>query len=102
MRELTGVGIAIYMTVFVVMYFLNRSGEFVAGGWFYYLSWMGFLSAMFHSVTWFGVTMKVTPFDLPKWVEKLGFISILLIWGGVSYVLMSTFYDLAHTYINYA
>ncbi|MDP2625059.1 MAG: hypothetical protein Q8P27_02630 [Candidatus Peregrinibacteria bacterium] len=101
LRELTGVGIAIYMVTFVLAFYLDPVGEFVTSTWFYIISWMGLVSAIFHSLTWLAVTLKVTPFDLPKPVERIGFFLLLLIWGGVSLFLLTYFYEGVSTYIHY-
>ena len=92
LRELTGVGIAIYMTVFVVMYVQDSNLSFVDSMWFQVVSWLGLVSAFFHSLTWLFVTLRVAPFDLPKNVERAGFVLLLGAWAVMSYVLYSFLY----------
>lgn len=87
-RELTGVGIALYGILFILMWFFNALNSKL----FEVITWIGLVSAVFHSLTWLGVTLKITPFDLPRWVERVGFLGLLLVWGVVSYFLLHFFY----------
>jgi hypothetical protein len=88
LRELTGVGIALYGISFLLFWFFNALGS----SFFEAISWVGLISALFHSFTWFAVTLKVTPFDLPLWVERAGFLGLIVAWGAISYFLLNVVY----------
>lgn len=93
LRELTGVGVAFYGLFFVGAWAFDPTLVFLSTSWFKVLSVLGFGFAAFHSITWLGVTMHVTPFDLPKWVERIGFLVLLLVWIVLSYFLLKFFYE---------
>lgn len=93
LRELTGVGVAFYGLFFVAAWAIDPTLAFLETTWFKGVSLLGFISAVFHSITWLGVTMHVTPFDLSKWIERLGFFVLLLVWVFLSYFLFKFFYE---------
>ena len=88
LRELTGIGIAFYAIVFILSWALNDLHNIVLQ----IATWIGLVSAFFHSFTWAAVTLKVTPFDLPRWAERLGLVGLIGGWTAVSYFLLQLFY----------
>lgn len=101
LREFTGVLIALYMVTFIVAWWQEPGGQFVGEFWFKVVSEVGLAGAVFHSLTWFAVSLKVTPFDLPKWVERVGFLAMIILWLGISYGLWAFLYESANSYIHY-
>jgi fumarate reductase subunit C len=91
LRELTGVGIAVYFIYFWFLPYISPRATIYDTS-FLVMSWIGLVSACFHSLTWFWVAVKVTPFDLPRKVEIALFVKLLLIWGVLSYFLLQFMY----------
>lgn len=101
-RECTGVLIALYMVIFIIAWWQEPGGQFVGELWFKVVSAVGLVGAIFHSLTWFAVSVKVTPLDLPKWMERVGFLAMILVGLGISYGLGLFLYESTNSYIHYA
>ena len=91
-RESTGLFIGIYGVFFLGAWWMDRTGTFTEEVWFKGLSLIALVAAIFHSLTWFEISLKVTPFDIPRWLEHLGFIILLAVWILLSYGLVSFLY----------
>jgi fumarate reductase subunit C len=102
LREFTGVLIAFYMLTFIVAWWQEPGGLFVGERWFKVVSAIGLVGAVFHSLTWFAVSVKVTPFDLPKWLERVGLLAMILVWSAISYGLWTFLYETTNNYLLYA
>lgn len=85
LRECTGLFISAYWVIFLVFWWKDPGVLFVEEMWFKTVSVVGLVAAVFHSFTWFAVSVKVTPFDLSKTVERAGFVGLVLIWLLSSY-----------------
>lgn len=92
LRELTGIGTAFYGTYFIIAWFLDSELHFLEAPFFLFFSAVAWICSVFHSITWFGVTLHVLPIHLPRWLERLGFFILLLAWGFISYFLFLFFY----------
>lgn len=92
LRELTGVIIAFYMIYFLLCALADPTLAFTAGNTFATISWISFGAAVFHSITWLGVAVKISPVKLNKPLQALAFLALIGAWGGVSYFLLNYLY----------
>lgn len=93
LRELTGVFIALYVMIFVgASAILGPESGFIDGQWFSIVSLVGLCAAIFHSVTWMWVSVKIFPIPLPKFLQIILFVLLLFITAVISYFLLGFFY----------
>ncbi|MBP9717758.1 hypothetical protein KBD59_00470 [Candidatus Gracilibacteria bacterium] len=82
LREFTGVVIAayaIYFVIFALKFTLNDEiFLFLRSSHFYIASIVTLIASLIHTVTWLWVTAQVTPFQLPKKIQILLFIGLML------------------------
>lgn len=95
LRELTGPLIAGYIIYFLLNTFFDQGLAFTQTGTFRVVSWIGFAAAVFHTITWFWVTIKIMPFTLKKYRQIGLFISLLIIGIALSFFLLNFFYERA-------
>lgn len=91
-RELTGVFIALYTMVFLCLAFFDSTLSFVHETAFSFISFIGLVAAIFHAITWFWVTITISPVTLPFPDKIGGFISLIAVWIVVSHLLLRFLY----------
>lgn len=91
-RELTGIFIALYVMIFLGLAVTDATLNFLRGSFFKTVSWAGLAAAILHTLTWFWVTVKITPVPLPKWAQVLLFLVLIATWLIASYFLLIFFY----------
>lgn len=91
-RELTGVFIAFYVMYFIAYGFFDSYRTFATHTASNVISWISLGAALIHTVTWFWVTVKISPVPLSKILQMLAFLGLIAAWIGVSYYLFSFFY----------
>lgn len=104
-REFSGVVIAGYM--FYLMYLMIRlkfglykEGEIPMVNPFHYfgsfvpISFVAFIFALFHALTWLYVMAKITPVKIGRFLvpQKIMFGALLILWLGISYGLLISVY----------
>lgn len=92
LREFTGVLIAIYTIFFLTKSIFDPTLAFVNTLSFHIVSWIGLAGAIFHAITWFWVTVKISPIPLKKSAQVFFFLLLLTLWGILSYSLLHQFY----------
>ena len=96
LRELTGTFIALYVIYFLSLSFYAAMTKmpptFLNSISFHVVSWTGLVAAIFHTLTWLWVTIKIAPVTLKKPVAVAAFIILLGIWIGLSYFLLKFLY----------
>lgn len=93
LREFTGVIIAFYAIFFLAKAMFDPSLGFVRSLGFQVISWIGLIAAIFHSVTWFWVTVKISPIPLKKPLQIFLFIILIIFWLALSYFFLNFFYE---------
>lgn len=93
LREFTGVLIAFYTVFFLGKAIFDPGLVFVQTLGFQVISWIGLSAAIFHSVTWFWVTVKISPLPLKKPLQIFLFIALLILWLLISYALLHFLYE---------
>ena len=93
LREFTGVAIGLYLIFFLASALLDPSMAFTKYTTFKLVSWIGLSAAIFHSLTWFWVTIKIAPFPTQKFARAFAF--VILIGGalGISYIIFPFLYE---------
>lgn len=86
LRELTGVIIAVSVILFIISFFLSAPQVF---RWFVPVA---FVAALFHTLTWFWVTIKISPLPALRLIRLMAFFSIAALWLFVSYFLLKFLY----------
>lgn len=92
LREFTGVLIAFYTVFFLAKAAFDPELTFVKNPSFQIVSWIGLAAAVFHTTTWFWVTVKISPIPLKKPMQTLAFIALIALWVVLSYFLLNLFY----------
>ncbi|MEK7524414.1 MAG: hypothetical protein AAB588_05300 [Patescibacteria group bacterium] len=92
LRELTGVFIALYVMIFLTLAMTDATLNFSRGIFFKTISWIGLIAAVIHTLTWFWVTVKITPVLLPKWMQLFLFLLLVVAWLIGSYFLLIFLY----------
>lgn len=92
LREFTGVLIAFYTIFFLTQAIFDPSLAFVKEFSFRLMSWIGLAAAIFHSITWFWVTVKILPIPLKKPLQVFFFLILIILWLTLSYFLLHFFY----------
>lgn len=93
LREFTGVVIALSMMYFLAYGFFYEYRTFAQNALSQIVNWIGLAAALFHTITWFLVTVKISPVPLKKHLKMGVFVGLLGIWIFVSYFLLHFFYD---------
>ncbi len=98
-RELTGVFIAFYTIYFLILALQNPTdwNAFLPTKSFRIVSLIGLTAAVFHTVTWLYVTVRISPVPLKKIAFLAAFLFLIGIWLALSFVLIQTDY----LYISY-
>ena len=101
LRESTGVFIALYLLVYVgkLTHTWSDPGPIsqsilwnVSTKLLPWLSPIALAAAIFHTITWFWVTVKISPIPLPRWLQIIGFLGLISAWLTISYFLLGNFY----------
>lgn len=92
LRELTGVFISFYALSFLVLAFFDPELAFIDSVFFRVTSWIGLTAAAFHTITWFAVTVTISPIPLPRAAQIFAFLSLLTGTIGASYFILNFFY----------
>lgn len=92
LRELTGVFIAGWTIYFLTLAIFDPALAFIATQTFRIASAAALLAAIFHTITWFWVTVQLSPIPLKKSAQIAFFFGLIVIWLGVSYFLINFFY----------
>ena len=92
LREFTGALIAFYAIFFLAETMLDPALTFVKELRFKVVSWIGLSAAVFHTITWFWVTVKISPIPLKKPAQIFLFIIFVTLWLLLSYFLLNFFY----------
>lgn len=92
LRELTGVFIAGWTIYFLTSAIFDPTLAFVTTRTFQIINIIGLAAAIFHTITWFWVTVQVTPFHLKKSLQYSLFCVLIAAWFGASYFLLNFFY----------
>ena len=104
LRELTGVFITLYVIYFLSSAFyavmtqqsankaVIQAMTFTQTTSFVVISWIGLIAAIFHTITWLWVTVKIAPVPLKKPVAVTAFVALLGVWIVVSYFLLQFLY----------
>lgn len=93
LRELTGVVIALYVMYFLIYELFYEYRTFSQNAVSQIVSWISLAAAVFHTITWFWVTVKISPVQLKKHIQIATFIGLLAVWIAASYFLLQFFYD---------
>ena len=92
LRELTGPVIALYALWFLGGAMADQTLAFTHGTSFRFMSGVGLFASIFHTLTWFWVTVKIAPVPLPRALQMLGFLGLIAVWLGASFFLLHFFY----------
>jgi fumarate reductase subunit C len=92
LREFTGVLIALYTIFFLAQAIFDPTLSFVKEYSFRIVSWIGLAAAIFHTITWFWVTVKISPIPLKKPLQVFFFLILIILWLTFSYFLLHFFY----------
>lgn len=92
LRELTGVVIAGWTIYFLTYAIFDPTLAFIATQTFRIASAAALLAAVFHTITWFLVTVQLAPMPLKKSAQIAFFFGLIVVWLGVSYFLLGAVY----------
>lgn len=92
LRELTGVFIAGWTIYFLTSAIFDPTLTFLKTATFRIASMIGLIAAIFHTITWFWVTVKIFPIPLTKNLQIISFAILIAVWLGISYTLFIFFY----------
>lgn len=92
LRELTGVVIAGWTIYFLTLAIFDPTLAFISTQTFRVASAAALLAAIFHTITWFWVTVQLAPIPLKKSTQIIIFLGLIAIWIAVSYFLFNFFY----------
>lgn len=93
-REATGIVIALYFISYIFAaweYGSFRYNDYPKD--FGVMAFFGFIAAVIHTLTWFWVTAKITPFSRSLFAHVTIFLFLIALWVGVSAFLIFNFYD---------
>ena len=94
-REATGIVILLFFISYIFTaweYGRLNHNEYVKD--FGALGILGLIAAIIHTLTWFWVTAKITPFSRSLLARVTIFLFLIALWIGVSTFLLFNFYDL--------
>jgi fumarate reductase subunit C len=92
LRELTGVLIAAWTIYFLTAAIFDPTVSFFTETTFRIASAVGLTAAIFHTITWFWVTVKISPLPLSKKLSLAAFLGLIAAWFVISYALLNFFY----------
>lgn len=88
LRELTGPIIAGYVLYLLIGVWAQPKPLFQHIPGFAAISWMALIASILHSITWFWVTIKISPIQLSRLLHALAFAGLLAGWLLLSYLLI--------------
>lgn len=93
-RELTGVFIAFYVIYFLILALRHPAdwNDFLPSPAFRILSGITLAAAIFHTVTWLFVSVKIAPLPQNKAVRIAAFIFLICVWLVLSFILIQEDY----------
>ena len=91
-RESTGIFIAFYVIYFLVSALLHSTdwNDFLPTKSFRIVSVIGLTAAVFHTITWLAVTVRISPIPLKKIASIAAFFALIAIWFVISLVLINS------------
>lgn len=92
LRELTGVFIAGWTIYFLTSAIFDPALAFLKTATFRIASVIGLIAAVFHTITWFWVTVRLAPVALKKSAQLILFFGLIAVWIAISYFLLIFFY----------
>ena len=92
LRELTGLFIAFYTIFFLIAAIKDPTLQFLMErtSAFRTISWLGLAAAVFHTVTWLFVSVRISTIPLKKATATGLFLLLILAWLALSYAVFYT------------